>query len=89
MPAVLNDHYQLPYPVDGDVADVPADILKLVNQLAAALDKKLEKVKYTPPGKPEVKGADDLYQPRIKVVTAVPTDTSGYVEGDIIFVIPQ
>jgi hypothetical protein len=89
MPVQTTDHYQLPYPVDGDVADVPADLLSLVNKLVLALDKKLEKVKYTPPGKTEVKGADDLYQPRIKVVTAVPTDTSGYVEGDIIFVIPQ
>jgi hypothetical protein len=88
MPVVTSDHYQLPYPVDGDVADVPADLLSLVNQLVAALDKKLEKTRYTPPGKSEVKGADDLYQPKIKVVTAVPTDTQGYVEGDIIFVIP-
>jgi hypothetical protein len=89
MAVIPNDtYYQLPIPVDGDVADVPADLSKLVTKLITALDKKLEKTDYTPQGKPLVKGADSYYQLKIKVVTEIPSDLTGYVEGDIIFVIP-
>jgi len=74
--AVTNDPYQLPYPVDGDVANVPADIKKLADQLVVVLNKKLEEAP-----------ARVIFQTKVKVVTSVPTSAATYVENDVIFVI--
>ena len=79
--------YQLRLPQDGDVADIPGDLANLATDLHTALNTKLQRSSYTPPGGSEIKGADTLYQTKIEVLTSVPSSGAGYTEGTIIFVV--
>jgi len=80
--------YALHVPEPDDLADVPADIAALADDVTTALNGKLQRTDMTLPGGSVVKGADNLYQAQIKIVTAVPSSTAGYDEGTIIFVVP-
>jgi len=71
--------YTLPYPEADDLADVPHDIQALAAAVVTALNGKLSPA-----------DGNALYQKQIKFVTggAPPTTTTGYDEGDVIFVLP-
>jgi hypothetical protein len=75
--------YSLHVPGDDDLADVPADLTTLATDITTALNGKMSRADVG-----GVPGADTLYQKKIKIVTSVPSSTSGYEEGDIIFVVP-
>jgi len=76
MATTPGDPYALPFPSQGDVADVPEDFRRLTTQLTTVLNKKIEEP-----------AARVIFQTKVKVVTSVPTSAAGYVENDVIFVI--
>jgi len=81
-----NDPYELPFPTDDDLADVPKDIKALANKTTTGLNRKLEENGFSVSGTP-VKGARDIFQTKVKVVTSIPTSTANYLEYDVVFVI--
>ena len=88
MPTDSGAPYALHLPDDTDIADVPADMAAFAADLTAVLNTKMQKTDLTLPGGSVVQGTDTLYQTKIKFVTAVPSSTAGYNEGDVIFVVP-
>jgi len=86
MATETNDPYELPFPTDDDLADVPKDIKALANQTTAGLNRKLEENDFTVSGS-TVKGVRTLFQTKVKVVTSIPTSTANYLEYDVVFVI--
>lgn len=89
MPTTSGLPYSLRLPVDGDIADVPADLGHIAEDLTTVLNTKLQRADLTLPGGTVVEGADKLYQTKIEFFTGPGLPAVGsYDEGDIIFVVP-
>jgi hypothetical protein len=71
------DPYALPYPVSGDVANVPADMKALADKVSASLNLKLNAA-----------NVPTSIQKKITIQNGTGAPTGTFVDGDIVFMIP-